>query len=291
MDELDLNQVRSFVQFAERLSFTKAAHAMNLSQPALHTQIKKLQEGVGASLYRRVGRGVELTPAGGRLLLFGREILAAETELLADLRGEASRPVRLAAGEGALLYLLADGIRAHRDAGGRLSVTTAGASSVVEAVVDGSADVGVVAGQPICPASLSRARLVSSGIVAVLGEEDPLSERRQLSPRSLVDRQLILPPAGSALRASLFRAFAAAGLEPHIAAEATGWPVLLRLAEARVGVALVNAICDIPEGLVAVPFPALDAVDYEVLWRSNARGTTRALVDVIRASIAGARGS
>ncbi len=46
----------SFVAFADRLNFTRAAEELHITQPALHAQIRKLSEDVGTTLYRREGR-------------------------------------------------------------------------------------------------------------------------------------------------------------------------------------------------------------------------------------------
>jgi len=46
----------AFVVFAEHLNFTRAAHQLHISQPALHVQIKKLSDAIGRPLYRRNGK-------------------------------------------------------------------------------------------------------------------------------------------------------------------------------------------------------------------------------------------
>ena len=69
-------QLRYFVAVAETGQFTAAAERVNISQPALGMQVKKLEDELGAPLLNRHSRGVELTPAGEVLLLRAREIMA-----------------------------------------------------------------------------------------------------------------------------------------------------------------------------------------------------------------------
>jgi LysR family transcriptional regulator, glycine cleavage system transcriptional activator len=65
---LSLDGLRSFVAVARRLSFRAAAEDMHLTQPAISRQIKSLEDEVGAQLFNRGTRKVELTTAGHSLL-------------------------------------------------------------------------------------------------------------------------------------------------------------------------------------------------------------------------------
>jgi DNA-binding transcriptional LysR family regulator len=72
-----LRDLRYFVAVAEELSFTRAAtRRLFVSQPALSKQIRQLETGLRAELFRRGGRAVELTEAGAALLPQARSLLA-----------------------------------------------------------------------------------------------------------------------------------------------------------------------------------------------------------------------
>ncbi len=68
--------LRYFVAVAQHLSFTAAAEALYLSQPALSKQIRRLESQLGAELFVRDHRRVELTPVGAALLPHARGLLA-----------------------------------------------------------------------------------------------------------------------------------------------------------------------------------------------------------------------
>lgn len=92
----DWNQARAFLATVEEGSLSAAARALNLTQPTLGRQVTALEEELGVVLFERVGRSLELTPAG-------RELVGH--------------------------------VRAMRDAAGRISLAAAGQSQAIEGKV------------------------------------------------------------------------------------------------------------------------------------------------------------
>src|SRR4051812_38088814 len=104
--------LEAYIAFAEELGFTRAATRLHLSQPAVHVQIRRLGEAVGAPLYERRGRNVVLTAQGRELLAFARDTRDRTATFLAHLGGlPGTSAVVLAAGEGVLLYVLGKHLR------------------------------------------------------------------------------------------------------------------------------------------------------------------------------------
>jgi DNA-binding transcriptional LysR family regulator len=64
---MEMHQVRYFLAAAKTLSFTRAAEVCHVSQPALTTAIKKLEEQLGSPLFHREGRQIVLTEFGRRM--------------------------------------------------------------------------------------------------------------------------------------------------------------------------------------------------------------------------------
>lgn len=70
---------------ADTLSFSKAAEDLHLSQPAVTSQVRTLEEGLGIALFDRIGRNAKLTPAGTTLLGYVRQIETLTNEAVAAL--------------------------------------------------------------------------------------------------------------------------------------------------------------------------------------------------------------
>jgi LysR family nitrogen assimilation transcriptional regulator len=95
---LDLKQLEYFVRVAEFGSFTRAANAISVEQPAVSKQVRQLEVELRQSLLTRTGRGVIPTPAGKLLLEEGRAILyqvACLQENLERFRGALSGSLAL----------------------------------------------------------------------------------------------------------------------------------------------------------------------------------------------------
>ncbi|MEM9805224.1 MAG: LysR family transcriptional regulator [Cyanobacteria bacterium P01_D01_bin.56] len=82
---MEFYQLKVFLEVARHLSFTEAADALNLTQPAVSAKIKALEASLDTELFHRLGRKIELTPVGNYLLESGPKLIDLEVRLLNEI--------------------------------------------------------------------------------------------------------------------------------------------------------------------------------------------------------------
>jgi len=93
MDEIDWNQLRTFLVAAEAGTLSAAARRLGLSQPTVSRQVASLEAALGVTLFERAGKGLVLTQAGAGLLADARAMGAAADRLSLTAAGQASDAV------------------------------------------------------------------------------------------------------------------------------------------------------------------------------------------------------
>jgi DNA-binding transcriptional LysR family regulator len=270
---LESDALRSFAVFAEHRNFTTAAAELCVSQPSLHAKVRKLASSLGTDLYERDGRSLVLTPAGARLSAFALDARARSEEFLASLDG-AGPALAIAAGRGAIRWVIPEAIRAAGRQGLRVRVTAAGRDEAVAALAAGRADVAVVGYDP--PPRRFRVQKVAAWPqVLMVDAGHELSRRATVGVADLAGLDLVVPPAGRPHRRALERALLDARAPWRAAAEADGWDLLVHLASLGIGATVVNGCVPPPQGMTAIPVSDLPPVCYWAAWRPQRQERAR----------------
>ncbi|GAA3207232.1 LysR family transcriptional regulator [Dactylosporangium siamense] len=261
----------SFAVFADHLNFTHAAAQLRISQPALHVKITKLARELGRPLYHRAGRRLVLTADGEAVARFARAHDERLAQFLTEFAGLApQRPVVLAAGQGAYLYLLGDTIRAVlADEPTRLRLINCDHRQMLAAVRTGQAQLGVSV-LDVLPEDLTTVELATFPQVLFVPAGHRLARRRSVRLRDLAGSRLVVPPQHRPHRVLLEQAMRATGAEWTVAVEAEGWPLIAQFVALGVGLAVVNGCVPPPAGLVARPVQDLPPVTYHLVHQPAA---------------------
>jgi DNA-binding transcriptional LysR family regulator len=182
---IELRHLRYFAAVAEDKSFTAAARRVHVAQQVLSTQIKKLEEAVGAQLLERGTRGVTVTPAGAAFLAAARETLAsldrgvtAARNAARAVTGTLSVGISLAAGGETRTMLLAAFERAYPQVDVRL--VTFDLTQPACGLLDRSSDVALLR-PPVAVAGIELRQLDEESRVFVLPAGHPLASRDTLT--------------------------------------------------------------------------------------------------------------
>lgn len=206
-NQMTLEQLRIFVEVAERQHLTQAAAVLALTPSAVSASIKVLEERYGTALFNRVGRGIEISEAGRIFLIEARRTIASAraAELtLAELGGMKRGTLTIHASQTIASYWLPEYLVQFRQAHPAiaLSVTIDNTHNVAQAVLQGGADLGFVEGA-IDEPTLSVDAIASDQIVAVVAAHHPWASGRRLLHADLLEAQWILREKGSGTRSAL----------------------------------------------------------------------------------------
>jgi DNA-binding transcriptional LysR family regulator len=182
---MTLVQLRHLIALAEQSSFSKAASAVHLSQPALSRSIRALEEELRLPLVDRIGRRVELTVHGRDALERARQIVFDADELRARaqrVKEHAAGTLRIGMGSGPGAMLMTALLqKVCADHGRlRLAITRSGTELLVQALRDKALDGAVVDARSMRPAPDLRAEFVHEMRGAFLVRRGhPLARRRR----------------------------------------------------------------------------------------------------------------
>lgn len=242
---MELRQLAYFVAVTETANFTRAAARLHVAQPGVSAQIRLLEKELGQPLLDRSGRTVRLTEAGAAVLPHARAALAsveavrhAVDELTGLIRG------RVAVGMVTSLQARFDlpGLLAgfHQDHPGvEITLTEDRTDHLIEALRTGRLDLAIVALPGATPPGLATETIVDEPFVAVVAPDDPMADRTEADLAAIADRALLVLPRGTGMRTCIDDAYAAAGLEPHIAFEAGDPNLLAHFAARGLGMAII----------------------------------------------------
>lgn len=195
--DVELRQLRYFVAVAEKLSFTRAAGRLHLSQQSLSAAVALLERQVGVPLLVRTTRSVTLTAAGTTLLQDAQRLLAAAETMLQRARsraGQLTGQLRLGCSSD-LQHVLTPLLRTLRsrqpDLG--VDVTVGSQRALLEDLRARRLDAVVTWRRPADQDDLHVHHLLSAPLLAVVRDDDPLAStsppsvpRSQVAVRTLV---------------------------------------------------------------------------------------------------------
>lgn len=285
--------LRYFVAVAEALSFSRAAEELNISQSALSRQIKLLEEDLGAQLFDRIGRRIELTHVGDDMLWRCRALLEEAHQLDSRVRSLARGEhglLRIGATPQTLESVLAVFLRTFLKSAPGLQVTLIedGSNRLEERVISGELDLSV--GGRSQGSALHGTALFPLGVLAVLPGEHSRTGARMVDIVQLA-REPLLQLRPTFMTRQMFDGFCRiANFAPRVVIESGSPHSLLALVRAQLGIAIVPStviLGDLRESAVPVVFEGRQiGFDIHVNWdpRRQRSPAARQFIDALYAA-------
>ena len=295
---MELGQLEAFVEAQRRGSITRAADALELTQPTVTARLRGLERELGTSLLVRGRRGVSLTAAGRRFLPRAMAALEAVRRGVADTRS--ARDARggfltLGLASDLALYLapaaLARFARTHPDV--EVTVRSGRSRAVAEALRADEIEIALVSQLVVLPELASRP-LFTENVPVVVGKTHAFARRARVQLEELALSGIVIRDPSAYLHALTLAYFAEAGTAPRILMELDNTEACKRVVIAGFGAALL------PEMAIRDELRRGDLVSIRVegasvrkrtihaLWRAGAEPSATA--NALLSTLPGAKG-
>jgi DNA-binding transcriptional LysR family regulator len=243
---MDLRQLRYFLAIAEVGHFGRAASRLHIGQPALSMQIRALEEALGALLFKRTSRGVELTEAGALLRVEAERTIAqaerAKLVVQRSARGEFGS-VRIGFfSSTAFAGILAGNIRTFHARYPKVELEFREIAPLLqpEEIVAGRLDLGYdIVSDGAFDSRLTVDLVGSWPWLVAIGRDHPLAVNETLSTKSLRTEPFIVYAANSADVRHLSVVRQVLGREPRVARHVANTLMLLTMVASGLGLTLV----------------------------------------------------
>ena len=241
-----LRQFRALSFVADTGSFTAAAAALGVTQPAVTSQIQALEAHVGLKLLERSAGRMRLTDAGAEVralhAIIG-EALGASGQRLEAMRTGVGGHVAIGAVSTAKYFVpfaIAGLRRAHP--GIEIALVIGNRGEVLARLRQNELDLAVI-GRPPDDMALERQSLGENPHVIIAAPGHALAGRAGLDARDLGEETFLLREPGSGTRGLMERFFKEGGLNPRIGMEITSNETIKQAVMAGLGIAFISAHC------------------------------------------------
>jgi DNA-binding transcriptional LysR family regulator len=297
-NRISLQKLEVFCTVAELGGVRRAAEELYISQPVVSAHLRSLQERIGAKLFHPEGRGIALTEAGERTLLWATEVLRGRIDLerdLADLSDGLSGFVSIGASITVGNAILTPAVIAFKAENPSVSVRLE--ISAVETALEqarlGRHDFAIVATDAVLDSRAFDSELVAQPPWAVIASAQNTTIPAAVTVEQLAKLPFVCPPGGMAIRRSQDSALASIGVnDRRVEIELGSAESIKQAVVADIGVAMLwrqSVQADIEAGIlreVTVDAPTLRDKLF-IVRRTGNRLTPlqRRMLDRLRAAI------
>ncbi len=257
-------RLQVFHAVAKQLSFTKAAEALFMTQPAVTFQIKQLEEHCNARLFDRGHGKIALTSAGEIVLTYAERILNLGEELdqrLADMTGEVSGSLHIGASMTIAEYVLPRILGEFKSQypAVRPRLTVGNSEAIENRVAEHTIDIGFIE-SPSHVAGLQTETCCDDELQVICGPNHPLTKFKHVTPKQLLAYPFVSREMGSGTREFTDNYFRDQGIDPekmNLVMELGSPEALKGVVETGLGYGIVSGLSSAKEKklahLVSIP--------------------------------------
>jgi DNA-binding transcriptional LysR family regulator len=290
---LDFGQLEAFVQVATHHSFSRAAEALQLTQPSITARIQALERELGEKMFERGGRSVRLTDAGTIFLPYAErmlQMLREAKESVEEVLSVQAGSLRLGSALTISTYVLPRILHAFhsRYPGVEVVVHTGRSDQVLNMLLSDEVQVGLV--RSLVHPDVETVDLYADEVILVANPDHPSAANRQATIEEVGSQPVILADRGSSYYGLIHGLFRQAGVVPNVAMELDSMEATKRMVEEGLGIALLPKVClerELKQGLLAeVAITNAPAISRQIafIYRKSRKQahTVHAFLEVLR---------
>jgi DNA-binding transcriptional LysR family regulator len=236
--------LKVFETVARHLSFSRAAEELHLTQPAVSTQVRQLEEHAGLPLFEQLGKKIYLTTAGNEMLHYSRTIIQQFLEVdeaMSQLKGVSGGKLNVAvisAGDYFFPRLLAEFTR--RYTGVELNLAVHNREELLHQLATNQTDLAVMVRPPHETDAITEA-FAPHPYVIVAPPSHPLAGKRHIKMAQLAEEAFVVRERGSDTWNSMEEGFAGRLTNLKIAMEIKSTETIKQAVIAGMGIAFLSA--------------------------------------------------
>ncbi|MDH5511376.1 MAG: LysR substrate-binding domain-containing protein [Nitrospinota bacterium] len=245
LDQVTFHQLELFLLAAKLKNFSKSAERMAISQPAFSAQIIKLESILGASLFERIGRKVELTDSGAMFAEYAQKIMSSLREgkqALDDMSRTVMGTLRIGASTTIANYILPDYLGRFRKSFPEclIEMTVNNTEQIERAILSNEIDLGLVEGPLQHPGKVNSNLFMKDELVVVFSASHRFRGRPQISLDDFRGEPLIIREKGSGTRKVFMGAMDVNHDPLKVVMELGDTEAIKRMLESDSGVAVIS---------------------------------------------------
>lgn len=252
-NQLNFHQLYVFHAVAIHLSFSRAAEALEITQPAVSIQVQELEKSLGVTLFHRRPRRLGITQEGEVVFAYSQQIFALSNKMVATVQEmqdleTGHLTLRASTTPGEFILPLAVGQFRRLHPGIRVELVISNTRSIIQRIRNREIDLGMVGDRGEGRTDdLEMVDYVDDEIVLVVSPDQPLAGLAGVLPANAVEHGLIVREEGSATRRIAERLFQALGVEPRIELEMGSNQAVKQAAGAGGGIGVISRLGTVAE--------------------------------------------
>lgn len=240
---MELRNIITFCKVHYLKSFSLAAKELGYAQSTVTTQIKMLEQDLGAQLFERIGKNIELTSKGKIFLKYAEDIveLASKSQDAVNELGQPNGMLNIGVAESLCTMILNEPLKIYHEKYPNVDIVVKVATydDLWKMIKTNAVDLVLMIGEKVNDPDLIHVMYYDESMGILASPQNKLLNKNKVKIKDLENEPLILTEKGCSYRAAFKKQFNLQGLHPRISFEIGGIEAIKKLTMSNLGITLL----------------------------------------------------